>query len=317
MFHRLGGTTPRSFRVRTWTHSHVMYALFCLLLAGVVSACGSNPTESQRQAVASKSYTAIQNPNNSFNVIGVLHNEGLDYVANNAGSALPSWEELQGLVSEYLIEEVGVGYIGSAQDTVWYTLQNLQFVRDSIVGIAVSEYGDSLATWGEYVSFSPEQQAFIYAILGEAEAIEAPISAGKRDSAMAVFNQIENSILGSTALVGEKKNVPLALVAVAKHSLEYWSDYPEYYDSWFEEEGLEKVADRKKVKKVVYEDAKGMIFGAFGGLWAGLIGGAVTGGLVGGPAGAAGGAATGAIGGSITGAIGGAIGYSLGEASKK
>lgn len=313
MSYRRNGSVPFFFRVRTGTRSHVVYSLFCLLLAGVVSACGSSPTESQRQTIASKSYTAIQNPNNPFNSYGVLHNEGLDYIADNASSTDPSEMELELLLSEYLAD-VGVGYLNGLGDTVWYSPQ---FVLDSIV--QAYDFWDSAGAgeWEGSVSFSPEQQAFIDAILGEAETIEAPISAGKRDSSMAVFDQIEDSILSSSALVGDKKNVPLALVAVAKHSLEYWSDYPEYYDTWFEEGGLGKMTDRKKVKKVVFEDAKGLIVGAFTGFLGGLVKGALGGVLVGGPAGGAGGAAAGAVGGSIAGAVTGAVGFSVAEGIRK
>lgn len=316
MSNRRNGTVPFSFRipfsfcVQAGTRSRVIYSLLCLLLAGLVSACGGSPTESQREAIARKSYAAIQNPGNPFNQVGVWHNEGLDYVADNASSDDPSWSEIESLVAAYMAGDVMIGDVVNG-DTVWY---GPQFVLDSIV--RARNYQDSSATWEGYVSFTSGQQVFIDAILEEAETIEAPISAGKHDSSMAVFDQIEDSILSSSALVGDKKNVPLALVAVAKHSLEYWSDYPEYYDAWFEEEGLGKVTDKKKVKKVVFEDAKGLIFGAF----AGFLGGAVTGGLtgaLGGPLGALGGAGTGAVIGSAGGAVTGAIGYSLAEGARK
>lgn len=316
MSNRRNGTVPFSFRipfsfcVQAGTRSRVIYSLLCLLLAGLVSACGGSPTESQREAIARKSYAAIQNPNNPFNSYGVIHNEGLDYIAENASSGNPNWIEIETLLATYMAG-VGVGKIVNG-DTVWY---GAQFVLDSIV--RAYNFQDTSATWTAYVSFSTEQQAFIDAILNEAETIEIPISAGKRDSSMFVFSQIENSILNSVTLSPDKKNVPLAVVAVAKHSLEYWSDHPEYYDLWFDEEGLEKVTDRKKIKKVVKEDAKGLVVGAFAGFVGGLIKGAIGGVLTGGPVGGLAGAASSSLEGAAAGAATGAIGYSAAEAFRK
>lgn len=303
MTNRRNSNTPLSFRVRTGTRLQVAYILLCLLVAGGISACGSSPTESHRETLVRKSYTAIQNPNNPYNVIGVLHNEGLDYFADNVGSSDTSQTDIEELIAAYLVE-VGVGKV-VGNDTVWY---DPQFVLDSIV--RAYDFRDSTRTWTAHVSFSPVQQAFIDAVLDEAGTIEVPISSAKRDSSMTVFNQVENNIL-SSALSVDEKSVPLALVAVAKHSLEYWSDYPEYYSSWFEGEGSEKVADREKIKEVIRSDAKGLIFGAFtgflGGAIAGGIGGLLVGNAPGGAVGAAGGAVVGSFVGSVTGAIGGSL----------
>jgi len=110
--------------------------------------------------------------------------------------------------------------------------------------------------------------------------------------------------------------VPFSLVATAKHSLEYWSHYPEYYDSWFEG-SLGKVTERSEIKKVVKEDAKGLVVGAFAGFVGGLIKGAIGGVLTGGPVGGLAGAASGSLEGAAAGAATGAIGYSAAEAFRK
>lgn len=275
---------------------------FCLLCVCTLAACSDNGmVDLQDVSLRGRSpqrfdYSAIQNPDNPCNDYGVLHNAGLDYVLTASGA--DRFEEL-----DYArIKSASAEFVISISELLEPGDQAaVESMLDNVLVNLTAE--DAYAR----LPLSPEQVGMCRLI--HRAAVDEHV--GSLEEMLAALDAVELDVINST-IPEHQKRLPLAVVAVAKHSAVYHADYLKLPPADVKQTPDDLLADdpkknKKRFRQVVEADLVGAITGAIGGFVSGLIGGAIGGSLVGGPVGGIPGAASGALAASALGAVGGAI----------
>lgn len=229
-----------------------------------------------------KDWSSIQNPNNPYNVVGEIHNNCLDYIAE------------QRRLDPDTTLSVNIEYVTEFfQDSSWYRLEN----GSGVPGGFLEHQKDSAEAYFYRLALNPSQQSFFDEIL-------ATLEDTTQEDFVTSLSQIENSILNSD-LTESERGFPLLFVSLAKHSAAYWqSDTTTNVWPWLTSKKAQVGcgASGCAVSGIIETDAKWGLGGAIGGFLGGLVAGGL-GGSLGGPAGTLGGAAGGAIIGSLAGGV--------------
>lgn len=219
-----------------------------------------------------KNTRQISNP---YREVGILHNEGLDYVIKNLNPKEPvTIEKVIELVSQYLLTVKNT--TAKSELALYY-----EFIATTINGLNQIPFQEFLREG----KVSKEGVCFINDIQNISPDFDY-------QTTLKVLNNIETNILSSD-MSEQEKQFPLLSVAVAKSSVEYWiKQINNPKSAW-----TPFVGDPKAFKWPWKSDANGAVAGAIGGAIGGALGG-IGGVLVGG----------------LLGAIGGAIGASVADA---
>ncbi|MCC7333222.1 MAG: hypothetical protein IT232_11520 [Flavobacteriales bacterium] len=219
-----------------------------------------------------KNSKQISNP---YREVGILHNEGLDYVIKNLNPKEPvTIERIIELTGQYLLT---LKNSTSKSDLALY----YEFVATTINGLNQIPFQEFLRE----AKISKEGICFINEIQNISPDFDFPTT-------LKVLTNIESNILTSE-MTEQEKQFPLICVAVAKSSVEYWiKQINDPKSLW-----IPFVGDPKAFKWPWKSDANGAVAGAIGGAIGGVVGG-LGGVLIGG----------------LLGAIGGAIGASVADA---
>lgn len=220
----------------------------------------------------------MKNPkqiSNPYRKVGVLHNEGLDYVIKNLNPNEPSTiERIIELTGQYLLI---IENSSSKSDLAVY----YEFVATIINELNQIPFQEFLRE----AKISKEGICFINEIQNISPDFDYPTT-------LKVLTNIESNILASE-MTEQEKQFPLICVAVAISSVEYWiKQISDLKSLW-----IPFVGDPIAFKWPWKSDANGAVAGAIGGAIGGVVGG-LGGVLIGG----------------LLGAIGGAIGVSVADA---
>lgn len=221
----------------------------------------------------------IFNPQNPFEQIGKLHNDGLSEIGNSV-----QWVRTN-LTPEQIYEKSGK-FLESKQvvnDFATIYRQNVGSVRQ-----AITERSTDQVQLLQRVGMSSLGARYVKQALDLLRNSDVKSVEGLADQ----FKSIETEVMNNASLSKDDRDVLLASLAVGRYSIDYWStmisSQPQNFGLPANPSPTELYA---KAKSVAEEDVKG-------GLRGGYVGG-ITGGVVGGPAGIlggiAGGVATGAI----------------------
>lgn len=219
-----------------------------------------------------KNVKQISNP---YREVGILHNEGLDYVIKNLNPKEPvTIDKVVELTAQYLQT---VKNSSNKSDLALY----YEFVATTINGLNQIPFQEFLRE----AKISKEGVCFINDIQNISPDFDFPTT-------LKVLTNIESNILTSE-MTEQEKQFPLICVAVAKSSVEYWiKQINDPKSAW-----IPFVGDPKAFRWPWRSDANGAVAGGIGGAIGGAVGG-LGGVLIGG----------------LLGAIGGAIGSSVADA---
>jgi len=219
-----------------------------------------------------KNAKQISNP---YQEVGILHNEGLDYVIKNLNPKEPvTIEKIVELTAKYLQT---VKNSSNKSDLALY----YEFVATTINGLNQIPFQEFLRE----EKISKEGVYFINDIQNISPDFDFPTT-------LKVLTNIESNILTSE-MTEQEKQFPLICVSVAKSSVEYWiKQINDPKSAW-----IPFVGDPKAFRWPWRSDANGAVAGGIGGAIGGVLGG-IGGVLIGG----------------LLGAIGGAIGTSVADA---
>ena len=240
-------------------------------------------------------YSAIQNPDNPCNDFGVLHNAGLEYILTSTGAETfeeLNYTQIRAASAEFVISICEL--LESAdQSDVEAMLDNI------VVNLTVEDAYSELPISAEQIQFCRDVHAA--AVDEEIATLQDMLDA---------LNAVETEIIDSS-IPEHQKELPLVVVAVAKHSAVFHAEYLDLPTASVKQPSEIILADdpdkkKKRFRQVVEADLVGAITGAVGGFLSGLVVGAVGGSIPGGPVGGIPGAAAGAMLTSAAGAIGGA-----------
>ncbi len=274
----------------------------CLLCVCALAACSENglldsQDVSQRGRLPQRfDYSAIQNPDNPCNDYGVLHNAGLDYVLTASGAAR--------------FEELDFARVKSASAEFVISISELLEPGDrAAVESMLDNVLVNLTAEDAYARLPLSSEQIRMCRLIHRAAVDEHI--GSLEEMLAALNAVELDVINST-IPEHQKRLPLAVVAVAKHSAVYHADYLQLPPADLKQTSDDFLVDdpkknKKRFRQVVEADLVGAITGAVGGFFSGLVGGAIGGSLLGGPVGGIPGAASGALAASALGAVGGAV----------
>ncbi len=289
-----------------FTKKNYVGVFFCAMLvcAAVLTGCNetavlSSPEEALTPpggALELSDYSSIQNPDNPCNDFGILHNAGLDYILTSTGAQ--TFEEL-----DYAqIKTAAAGYVISIAELLESSDQaEVEAMLDNVVvNLSVEDAYSDLPISEEQIQFCRDVHAA--AVDEEIATLQEMLDA---------LNAVETEIIDS-AIPEHQKELPLVVVAVAKHSAAYHADYLDLPTAAIKHPSGTILADdpdkkKKRFRQVVEADLVGAITGALGGFVSGLVGGAIGGSILGGPVGGIPGAAAGAMTASAVGAVGGAV----------
>lgn len=219
-----------------------------------------------------KNVKQISNP---YREVGILHNEGLDYVIKNLNPKEPvTIDKIVELTAQYLQT---VKNSSNKSDLALY----YEFVATTINGLNQIPFQEFLRE----AKITKEGICFINDIQNISPDFDFPTT-------LKVLTNIEANILTSE-MTEQDKQFPLICVAVAKSSVEYWiKQINDPKSAW-----IPFVGDPKAFRWPWRSDANGAVAGGIGGAIGGAVGG-LGGVLIGG----------------LLGAIGGAIGASVADA---
>ncbi len=219
-----------------------------------------------------KNVKQISNP---YREVGILHNEGLDYVIKNLNPKEPvTIDKIVELTAQYLQT---VKNSSNKSDLALY----YEFVATTINGLNQIPFQEFLRE----AKISKEGVCFINDIQNISPDFDL-------QTTLKVLTNIESNILTSE-MTEQEKQFPLICVAVAKSSVEYWiKQINDPKSAW-----IPFVGEPKAFRWPWRSDANGAVAGGIGGAIGGAVGG-VGGVLIGG----------------LLGAIGGAIGASVADA---
>ena len=219
-----------------------------------------------------KNVKQISNP---YREVGILHNEGIDYVIKNLNPKEPvTIDKIVELTAQYLQT---VKNSSNKSDLALY----YEFVATTINGLNQIPFQEFLRE----AKISKEGVCFINDIQNISPDFDL-------QTTLKVLTNIESNILTSE-MTEQEKQFPLICVAVAKSSVEYWiKQINDPKSAW-----IPFVGEPKAFRWPWRSDANGAVAGGIGGAIGGAVGG-VGGVLIGG----------------LLGAIGGAIGASVADA---
>jgi len=219
-----------------------------------------------------KNVKQISNP---YREVGILHNEGLDYVIKNLNPKEPVIiEKIVELTAQYL--QIVKNSSNKSDLALYY-----EFVATTINGLNQIPFQEFLRE----AKITKEGICFINDIQNISPDFDFPTT-------LKVLTNIEANILTSE-MTEQEKQFPLICVAVAKSSVEYWiKQINDPKSAW-----IPFVGDPKAFRWPWRSDANGAVAGGIGGAIGGAVGG-LGGVLIGG----------------LLGAIGGAIGASVADA---
>jgi len=207
----------------------------------------------------------VKQTSNPYREIGLLHNEGLDFVVKKLNSQTDSsQEDIFKATGEFL-------------QTVFDSKSKIEFARNCSI-IAKTQNLLELTSFDEVLKnagVTEKGACFINNMLSLSDALEAQII-------LEMIKNIESTILDSD-ISQEKKELPLMAVAVGRASVEYWIDQIESrttpWKPFIDDE------DIRLFKWPWRKDAEGAVGGAISGAISGLgnplsiLGGAVGGAL--------------------------------------
>lgn len=269
----------------------------------------SNPSGKQKGRITSLDYSSIQNPLNYQNFYGVIHNAGVDYIYqqawDSAGDSLRPITSSEGAT-------LTVDFLNSVSDSLTSgDLVKLKAIALSTLS-SMNGNGDIDAAFAS-MNLSTGQIAYYHQMIDEIR------DSGNNDlsSMLAALSTIETNIINSTTLSYAEKSVPLAMVAIAKHSAFYHAQYfdvdgtslvaPSTNGFHKKIQGIQNQSEQARWKKVLEADLVGASWGMIGGFIQGAIRGGIGGLLTGGPAGGLAGASAGALVGAGAGMVAGAV----------
>jgi hypothetical protein len=259
--------------------------------------------------------TIVTNPNNPYDYVGNLHNQGVDAVFNSVNTTSTiSYQSVVYITNSYLASkgydttQVNNGLTTAEQlgyfsilDTSYANNPSLltsKLLNDGRISVSAKNYLDELTT-------------LINNTLGTDNSGSPSTYSTFANAAVAIENQFAND----NSLSSMDLEVLQQAFSVARYSAGYWGNYILAQNSWQAVDGSKsngKITTNATlhISKAASAPpfnwgnvAKGDTFGLVGG----AIGGAVAAGIVTGPAGVAVGAVAGGVGGAISGSVGVAL----------
>ncbi|MCB9335833.1 MAG: hypothetical protein H6586_06770 [Flavobacteriales bacterium] len=205
---------------------------------------------------------------NPYDVVGKVHNKGMDFVLSKLNpDDEAKYEKITELVSQFLVE------LTSKEEQE----NSSNFIKDDFVYgyIAVGKTFNlvainSIVELNKMAAFNEKQACFINALLNVSDKLSLDY-----EGTLKVLMNIEEQILASD-LTPEEKQIPLIVASITKYSVKY------YLHALSSDCASHKIADfidgdLSSFKFPWKADGKGAIAGAIGGIGTGVVIGAIGG----------------------------------------
>jgi hypothetical protein len=230
-----------------------------------------NKAKSNKTAIA----VDITNPNNPFDYVGALHNQGLDYFINNYQN-YPALIKVKNGKKEFSLHEMWkiVGDFGRDN--------NIQGLRQLTLNPHFrNAMNNELKNGMPSIQSHLSSNAYNYylqirnsiKLSSELGNSSSPVCQSRLGYCVDASRQIEEVIMNDNIISAEEKVLLLSTASIARHSFAYWTMvWGDANDTWWNfTNGYKETPDGPS--QTAKDDVDG------------LIGGAVTGGLLGGAAG--------------------------------